>query len=449
MTVSLSNIAILLGCAMPSNDCQLTGTAIDSRHIKADHLFVALKGKYVDGHHYLGAAQQAGAVAALVSEKQDHALPQLVVTDVVKAFGEIATYWRQQSPAKVIAITGSNGKTTVKEMVASISQHCGSVIATQGNLNNELGVPLTLTRLTHSTDFAIIEMGASQRGDIAQLVAMALPDIALVNNVSAAHITGFGDIAGVAASKAEIYSHLATQATAIVNNDCPFVASWQRALAGKNVCSFAIEKEADFTVSGVQLDVMSSHFMVKLNDELTFINLPLPGMHNVANALAAVAVASSLHLPIAAIIQGLSTMISVPHRLQLRVGPNQSKLLDDSYNANPASYHHALQVCMTWSGQHWLVLGDFAELGEESVEIHKQMGRDAKQAGISRLWTIGEQSQLASSAYGEGAEHFDTVAELKQSLQKVLTDKVICLIKGSRCMQLDKLADQLVAAGGH
>lgn len=449
MTIILSELSALLACEAPLNDCEVTATAIDSRKVELGSLFVALKGQSVDGHDYIASARKAGACAALVSSKQDDELPQLVVTDVVKAYGKIASYWRQQSNAKVVAITGSNGKTTVKEMVAAITKQCGSVIATQGNLNNELGVPLTLTRLNDFTDYAVIEMGANHTGEIAKLVAMAQPDVALINNVAAAHLEGFGDINGVASAKAEIYAGLSTQATAIVNNDMPFIDDWQAVLKDKHIITFGIENDADITAHNLQLDPDASHFMVKLDDEFHHINLPLPGLHNVANALAAISVTKALGVPPAAMVTGLSSMTSVPHRLQLRVGVNGSHLLDDSYNANPGSYQKALQALTAFHSQHWLVLGDFAELGVTSESVHYQMGIDAHKAGITRLWTIGEQSQKASQAYGDGAQHFDSVSELENQLKSELKDGVTCLIKGSRFMQLDKLADALAVVGEH
>lgn len=447
MAILFSELATLLGGNAPARDCEISGTAIDSRKVEQNTLFVALKGEQVDGHDYLAAARQAGACAALVQQQQDDALPQLVVADVVKAFGQIATYWREQSDAKIIAITGSNGKTTVKEMVAAITAQCGSVTATQGNLNNELGVPLTLTQLNDSTDYAVIEMGANHAGEIASLVAMAKPDVALINNVAAAHLEGFGDINGVAAAKAEIYAGLAENTFAVVNNDMPFVATWQIELKGKQLITFALENEAEITAQNLQIDPDASHFMVKLDDEFHHINLPLPGRHNVANALAAISVTKALNIPAQAMVKGLSSMTSVPHRLQLRTGVNASHLLDDSYNANPGSYQKALQALTAFHSQHWLVLGDFAELGSESEAIHYQMGTDAKKAGVSRLWTVGVQSQKASNAYGIGAQHFESVSALENELKSALTNDVTCLIKGSRFMQLDKLADALAAEG--
>ena len=449
MDCLLSQIATLLNCELSSGDITVTGTAIDSRQVESGTLFIALSGEQSDGHDYLSAARLAGASAALVSIKQEDELPQLVVDDVVAAFGQIAHFWRQQCQTKVVAITGSNGKTTVKEMVARILNQTGSsVIATQGNLNNELGVPLTLTRLNKDTDYAVIEMGANHRGEIARLVTMAMPDVAMINNVAAAHLEGFKSIEGVAKAKAEIFSGLSSEhGVAVFNADMDFVDAWKLVIGNTQYSTFALHKPADIQAENVQIDPTASHFMVKLDNKFNYINLPLPGEHNVSNALAAIAVTSALGVSIDAIEKGLALMPSVPHRLQLRKGFNQSQLIDDSYNANPGSYQRALSVLMSFSGQHWLVLGDFAELGTDSVMIHSQMGAQAKKAGVVRLWTMGEQSENATREFGNGAQHFKTMDELQKGLEEALSGDVNCLIKGSRFMKLDRLADALTASG--
>lgn len=447
LPLSLSQIATVLGCAAPVTDVAITGTAIDSRKVLLGSLFVAIAGEHVDGHNYLAAARQAGASAALVSVRQHDPLPQLVVSDVVQAFGIIAKFWQQQSGAKIVAVTGSNGKTTVKEMIATILRQCGTVIATQGNLNNDLGVPLTLTRITPSTDYAVIEMGASRRGDILRLVEMAQPQFSVINNVAPAHLEGFGDLMGVAKAKAEIFFGLASDGVGVLNADMDFVDEWKQVLANRKTLSFALDNEADITANDLQLDTSSSHFMVELAGEYHYINVPLPGMHNVANALAAIAITHAMGISAQAMAKGLATMAAVPHRLQLRKGVNQSQLIDDSYNANPGSYKQALATLVTFSGEHWLVLGDFGELGGDSERLHTQMGVDAKNAGVTRLWTVGKQSKNAYEAFGDGAQHFNDVVALEAMLKEAITKDVTCLIKGSRFMQLDKLADVLAEEG--
>ena len=443
----LSQIAAVLGCDAPVVDVVITGTAIDSRKVLLGSLFVAIAGEHVDGHDYIAAARQAGASAALVSVRQHDPLPQLVVTDVVQAFGVIAKFWRQQCAVKIVAVTGSNGKTTVKEMIAAILRQCGSVIATQGNLNNELGVPLTLTRIKASTDYAVIEMGANHRGEIARLVAMAQPQFSVINNVAPAHLEGFGNLLGVAKAKAEIFFGLADDGIGVFNADMDFVNEWKQVLANRKSLSFAIDNAADITAKDLQLDTSSSHFMVELADEYHYINVPLPGKHNVANALAAIAITHAMSIPAEAMVKGLATMAAVPHRLQLRQGLRQSQLIDDSYNANPGSYQQALATLATFSGEHWLVLGDFGELGADSGRLHTQMGIDAKNAGVERLWTVGVQSKNACQIFGDGAQHFDDIVTLETALKQAITKEVTCLIKGSRFMQLDKLADSLAEEG--
>jgi UDP-N-acetylmuramoyl-tripeptide--D-alanyl-D-alanine ligase len=443
----LSEIAAVLGCDKPIVDVVITSTAIDSRKVLLGSLFIAIDGQHVNGHDYIAAARQAGASAALVSVRQHDPLPQLVVGDVMQAFGIIAKFWRQQSDARVVAVTGSNGKTTVKEMIAAILRQCGSVIATQGNLNNELGVPLTLTRLSASTDYAVIEMGANHRGEISRLVEMAQPQFSAINNVAAAHLEGFGDLMGVAKAKAEIFLGLADDGVGVFNADMDFVNEWKQVLASRKSISFALDNDADITAKDLQIDTSSSHFMVELAGEFHYINVPLPGMHNVANALAAIAITHAMSIPAQAMVKGLATIAAVPHRLQLRKGFNQSQLIDDSYNANPGSYKQALATLATFSGEHWLVLGDFGELGADSERLHSQMGTDAKKAGVERLWTVGVQSENACETFGDGAQHFDDVVALEAMLKQIITKDVTCLIKGSRFMKLDKLADSLAEEG--
>jgi UDP-N-acetylmuramoyl-tripeptide--D-alanyl-D-alanine ligase len=443
----LSEIAAVLGCDKPIVDVVITSTAIDSRKVLLGSLFIAIDGQHVNGHDYIAAARQAGASAALVSVRQHDPLPQLVVGDVMQAFGIIAKFWRQQSDARVVAVTGSNGKTTVKEMIAAILRQCGSVIATQGNLNNELGVPLTLTRLSASTDYAVIEMGANHRGEISRLVEMAQPQFSAINNVAAAHLEGFGDLMGVAKAKAEIFLGLADDGVGVFNADMDFVNEWKQVLASRKSISFALDNDADITAKDLQIDTSSSHFMVELAGEFHYINVPLPGMHNVANALAAIAITHAMSIPAQAMVKGLATIAAVPHRLQLRKGFNQSQLIDDSYNANPGSYKQALATLATFSGEHWLVLGDFGELGADSERLHSQMGTDAKKAGVERLWTVGVQSENACETFGDGAQHFDDVVALEAMLKQIMTKDVTCLIKGSRFMKLDKLADSLAEEG--
>lgn len=449
MHLLLSQLADVLDCVQPATDVVITGTTIDSRKVSAGDLFVALKGEHVDGHQYLAAARQAGAVAAIVSEQQDDVLPQLVVSDVAKAFGQLAAFWKTQCKAKFVAVTGSNGKTTVKEMITAILAEHGSVVATEGNLNNELGVPLTLTRISNDRDYAVIEMGTNHPGEIAYLVDLVKPDVAVITNVGAAHLEGFLDVDGVAVEKASIYKGLKNGGVAVINADMPYARQWQQQCQPNDTISFALDNDAEITALNLTMEPTSSQFMVNIDNVMHFVKLPLPGKHNVANALAAIAVTYALSIPVAAIVRGLAKMKAVPHRLQLRAAVNQSRLIDDTYNANPTSYAKALQALTAFNDEHWLVLGDFGELGEDSEHIHTQLGIDAKQASVSRLFTVGTASKKACDAFGLGATHFDTQEAVQAVLKQELKKGVTCLIKGSHFMRLDKLADALAQVGEH
>lgn len=445
--LSYNVIADLLGCEHASSDFNVTGAVIDSRKVNQGDLFVALKGEHVDGHDFISKARLAGASAALVDKQQDDPLPQLVVEDVKAAFAKIARYWQQQCKAKLVAITGSNGKTTLKEMVTAILSQVGKVTATQGNLNNDLGVPLTVCRMRADDDFAVIEMGANHPGDIATLVNIAEPDVAIINNVAAAHLEGFGSLDGVAKAKGEIYAGLKPNGIGVINADMPYIPLWQSLLDNRSIITFGLESEATVTASYSQIDNSSSHFMVKLDDVSHHFNLPLPGKHNIANALAAIAISQALNIPVEAMVKGLAAMHAVPHRLQLKTGINQSRIIDDTYNANPGSYQQALTTLAQFKGDHWLVLGDFGELGEQKQEIHRQMGEQARQAGVSRLFTVGKDSEVAAQSFGDGATHYQDIDVLKAELIDKLNQQVTCLIKGSRFMKLDILADELTQQG--
>lgn len=445
--IRLRDIAEQLNAELHGTDALMTGSKIDSRKIEQGDLFIALPGKNTDGHDYIEQARLAGACGALVNRHIPDELPQIVVADVVKAYGQIARFCREKSQARIVAVTGSNGKTTLKEMIASILGQCGRVLATAGNLNNELGVPLTLTRLNENYDFAVIEMGANHAGEIANLVAMAEPDVAVINNVGAAHLEGFGSLQGVAEAKGEIFSGLKAEGMGVINMDMPYLDTWKHILGARQYKSFGLQQPADITALDLQLSVTGSHFMVRLDGVCHFISLPLPGIHNVSNALAAIAVCSALDIAPEAIVKGLAAIKSVPHRLQLRQAVNNSLVLDDTYNANPGSFSQALQTLMQFPGAHWLVLGDFGELGPESATIHQQLGRDARAAGVQKLFTVGQQSQLAAVAFGDNAKHFNDKSQLEAELKNTLNKDVACLIKGSRFMKLDLLADALSIGG--
>ena len=441
--LTLNDAAELLGLESFDVNLAITGAAIDSRRVKRGNLFVAIVGDHTDGHHYISEAREAGASVALVSTLQNDRLPQLVVSDVVKMFGKLAAYWRKQCNCKVVAVTGSNGKTTVKEMLAAILSQSHVAIATEGNLNNNLGVPLSLFRIQTDTDYAIIEMGANHAGEIAELVQLACPTVSLINNVSEVHIEGFGSIEGVVEAKSEIFSSLPSDGVGVFNADMNYSQYWNNVLKEQRSLSFGLNSSADVQATDYQSYVTSSHFMVRLDEVFHYINLPLPGSHNMCNALAAIAVSKALSINVEDMASGLNSVKSVPHRLQIRRGIKNATILDDSYNANPASYEQAIATLKTFPGEHWIVLGDFGELGDQSEEIHTDLGVKAKSVGIKRLLTIGNKSRSANISFGEGATHFSDLMSIQEYLESKLSKDITCLIKGSRFMKLEKLADEL------
>jgi UDP-N-acetylmuramoyl-tripeptide--D-alanyl-D-alanine ligase len=293
-------------------------------------------------------------------------------------------------------------------------------------------------------EYAVIEMGASYLGDIQDLVDIVTPDVSVVNNVASAHIEGFGSIEGVAITKGAIYSGLSEHGIAIVNADMPYGHIWAPMIADRLVISFAMQNEADITTKYMQIEPLSSHFMVELDGVNHHFSLNLPGEHNVNNALAAIAICRALNIPVDVMVKGLKNMQPVAHRLQKRAGRSGATLIDDTYNANPGSYTQALKVLGQFPSCRWLVLGDFGELGEEEIAIHKAMGIEAKSAGVERLFSIGELSVNATKTFGEGAVHYTNVESLLDQLKEELKENVTCLFKGSRFMQLDKIVEQLI-----
>ncbi|EGL56123.1 UDP-N-acetylmuramyl pentapeptide synthase [Methylophaga aminisulfidivorans MP] len=445
LQLPLKQIAEIVSADMPIVDVTVTGAVIDSRKVTPGDLFIAFKGEHVDGHEYIAKARESGAVAALVSEYQDDELPQIKVDDVRVAFGQIARAWLAECKAKVVAITGSNGKTSLKEMVKAILADVGTVSATQGNLNNDLGVPLTVCRIDKNDDYAVIEMGTNHPGEIAYLMSIVSPDVSVINNIAAAHLEGLGSEEGIAREKGSIYEGLKQSGVAVVNADMPYDSIWQPLIADRKTIRFALQNNADIYAEYIQPEPASSHFLVHIDGVNHHMTLPLPGLHNVSNALAAIAVSVALDIPVDAMVRGLNKIQAVPHRLQMRKGLSESRLIDDTYNANPGSYLRALETLAGFQEPRWLVLGDFGELGDEADAIHQTMGLQAKSAGVTTLFTVGEKSQLSAAAFGDNAIHFEDVQTLQQLLQNTLTADVTCLIKGSRFMQLDKLADALVA----
>jgi UDP-N-acetylmuramoyl-tripeptide--D-alanyl-D-alanine ligase len=441
--MSLSQAATLLECGPLQNDVNFSGITTDSRQVSPGMLFAALPGDTFDGHDYIKQAEDSGAVAVLVCRQVETGLPVLQVTNVLTALGTLARYWREQNPARVVGITGSNGKTTVKEMIASILRQQGAVLATDGNFNNELGLPLTIFRLEPSHDYAVLEMGASNPGDIAYLADIARPEVGLITNIGPAHLEGFINEEGVARAKGELYVALPENGAAIINADEPWVELWQSINMAGTVYYFGGEG-ADFIRASKDNDGENNDEVVMRTPvgEFSF-HLPLPGAHNLSNAMAATAVCLALDVPLTDIKIGLEAVKPVPGRLSLKQSKSGWTVIDDTYNANPASLYAALQVLPTQSGEPWLVLGDMKELGSDSRKMHAELGDAARSLGVKRLFAVGDASEATVDAFGDKAVHFSSREGLIEALRSQLKPGVSCLVKGSRSMGMEHVVDAI------
>ncbi|TPG11806.1 UDP-N-acetylmuramoyl-tripeptide--D-alanyl-D-alanine ligase [Rhodanobacter glycinis] len=434
----------LLGSGAELADTEITGVAIDTRKLQSGDLFVAIKGERVDGHDYLAEAAARGAVAAMVTRKVDSELPQVLVDDTALALGDLASAVRAQRDVRVVGITGSNGKTTVKTLVASILSRHGRTHVSAGNYNNELGLPLTLLAMPRDTEYAVLEMGAGKPGDIGYLAAIARPDIGLVTLIAPAHLARMGSIEGVAETKGALYQALPADGIAIINADDSF-ASFFGGLAGaRKVLRFGLEQPADVGADIIEQRVDGSRFVLSTPHGDAEVALPLPGRHNIANALAATAVALALEVPLDTIVAGLEHVPGVAGRLRRQVMANGWTLIDDSYNANPSSMAAAIDTLLLADGERWLVLGDMAELGEDAQALHAGIGARARERGVDRLFAVGPLGAATVEAFGAHGEHFDAKPALIAALQAQLHAGVTCLVKGSRSAGME----QVVAALG-
>ncbi|HTN93107.1 MAG TPA: UDP-N-acetylmuramoyl-tripeptide--D-alanyl-D-alanine ligase [Gallionella sp.] len=438
-------------------DVLFDAVSSDSRKISKGDLFVALRGEHFDGYDFVTIAAQSGAVAAMVNidsyqgsasvrKKQAAGLspgiPLLIVEDTRLALGKLAGWWRSQFGIPVVAITGSNGKTTVKEMLAGILREAAgsaeAVLATQGNLNNDIGMPLTLLQLNESHRYAVIEMGMNHSGEIDYLTRIAAPDVALVNNASGAHLEGLGTVEAVARAKGEIFSGLQHHGTAVINADDIYASLW-RALAGAHpLLEFGLDPQADVRGKwqprdfGLRLEVTAPQGRFAAD-------LQVPGEHNARNALAATAAAIALNISLETIAAGLEKFGGVSGRLQRRSAQHGARLIDDTYNANPASVQAAISVLAQAAGKRILVLGDMGELGRDAPKFHADIGAEARRAGIEKLYALGTLSAKAASEFGGGARHFERIEDLQAALEKELDADTTVLVKGSRFMKMERV----------
>lgn len=440
--MKLSTLATQLQGKICGSDASYTGFSLDSRHIKPGQLFIAIVGDQFDGHDFIELAKQRGAVAAVVDRPMAIDFPLLHVLDTRKALGALAKHHRHQFSIPIIALTGSCGKTTTKEMIVAILNESGLVLTNNKNFNNDIGVPLTLLNLTAQHRYAVIEMGANHLGEIAYLSQMTNPDVALITNIGLAHLQGFGSMAGVARAKAEIFSGLCAKGVAVVNADDSFSKTWQKQLAPYRVVRFGLSDKANFLATSIQIDAQgkASFLLQSPSGEECMIGLTLPGQHHVMNALAAAAAASQLGIGLADIKIGLEKTQPVPGRVNVIKTRTGATIIDDSYNANPSSVAVGLKLLLHYPGRHILVMGDMAELGENADHYHRQIGQLAKELNVEEVYTCGALSALTAEAFGVKAKHYANQEELIVALKLKLQNKVTILIKGSRSARMDKVA---------
>ena len=433
----------------------IVGCGIDTRSLVPGALFVAIKGERLDGHDYLTQALVRGAGAVLIDNLS--ALPAsfplcaICVTDTVVALGQLARHWRRSFSIPLIGITGSNGKTTVKEMVNAIFSSISPTHATTGNLNNHIGVPLTLLGLDTQHRYSVIEMGANHPGEIALLADMARPNVGIVTHCAPAHLAGFESVHGIACAKGELYTALPPDGVAIINTDDPYAPLWQSLAGSRRQISFGLNAKAQIRARELQLLPNSARFLLVTPHRQGIIELGLLGEHNVRNALAASAVAIACGIDIPSIQEGLTNTVPVVGRLQMRCGLGGVTVIDDTYNANPSSLEAGLDVLAARSGERWLVLGDMAELGEHERQFHREAGESAKAHGISQLYGCGPLSAEAVSAFGGYAQHFHCAKALSDTLRENLTHPrqgmLTVLVKGSRSAGMESVINAIIDKG--
>ncbi|HRJ51663.1 MAG TPA: UDP-N-acetylmuramoyl-tripeptide--D-alanyl-D-alanine ligase [Candidatus Thiothrix moscowensis] len=411
----------------------------DSRAVQAGDLFLALKGERFDAHDFV--PQVVGkASAALVAKPLDADIPQVVVDDVRLALGRLAAAWRKQFHQPVVGLTGSNGKTTVKEMLTAILSLQGDTLATLGNLNNDIGMPLTLLRLRPEQRFAVIEMGMNHFGEIDYLTRIARPDIAIINNAGAAHLEGVGDLAGVARAKGEIFNGLSEQGIAVLNADDAYVDYWRGLNTGRRVITFGMANPAD-----VRGSIVDSQLHIAANGQAVAVSLPLLGRHNQMNALAAAAAVLALGVSLETVQRGLESLQPVKGRLNPKPGKHGVMVIDDTYNANPTSTAAAVAVLAGLSGRKIMVLGDMGELGNTGEQLHAAIGQQAAAAGIDGLYTLGRLSANASQTFGKPDYAFTDLDTLLAALEQDLQPGTNVLVKGSRSARMERVVDALTA----
>lgn len=446
---TLAHAAESMHGTLHGGDGPFDGVSTDTRTLKSGELFFALQGPNFDGRDYVGQARDKGAagavVTSLVDDEGEQSLAQVVVADSRHALGRLGAAWRGEQPALVIGITGSNGKTTLKEMAAACLSRVASTIATQGNLNNDIGMPLMMTRIDESHRFAVLEMGANHAGEIAYLTALARPDVVVITNAAAAHLEGFGSIDGVARAKGEILSGDDRPQFAVLNADDHYFEYWSTLVADTRVLSFGLDNDADVRAVDIIATAGRSTFTLRLPGSETRLTLLIAGRHNVRNACAAAAIAHGLGVGDADIRAALESVRPVAGRLQPIAGVGGTTVYDDSYNANPLSVVAAAEFLATLEGPNWLVLGDMGELGDDAPRLHREVGEQVRSAGVERLFATGRLSRNTVDGFGRQARWYATQEKLVETLRAELAGGENILVKGSRSTRMERVVDALRA----
>lgn len=445
MIDSLASAADQMNGELHGENRLFDGISTDTRSIGDGELFFALRGPNFDGHDYIARAKAKGAAGAVVSDVVQDDIAQITVDDAKLALGRFGAAWRNSKNAQVVGITGSNGKTTLKELVAACLNSQAPTLATDGNLNNDIGMPLMLARIGDEHQFAVLEMGANHAGEIAYLASLAKPDVVVITNAGAAHLEGFGSVEGVAHAKGEILEVERRPRFAILNADDAYYDYWTSLVADIETLSFGFSAKADVRADGIVSSATGSSFTLCLPATEISVSLPLPGVHNVRNACAAAAVAVALNIDGNAIKAALEGIVPVAGRLQPLPGANGCTLFDDSYNANPLSVTAAADFLAGLDGESWLVIGDMKELGEDAAELHREVGASARASGIDRLFALGGLSRHCVDGFGSGAKWYADIDALIADVSQA-NGAVNVLVKGSRSMRMERVVDALHAA---
>lgn len=445
--MSLMEVAKIVSCSLPSQNSTFHGISHDTRTLKPGNLYIAIRGERFDGHDFIEEAYKKGAKAALISRKLQSSLPQLLVEDTLNALGKVVRSWRDCFSLPIVGVTGSNGKTTTKNMIASIlhaacREDASQILATHGTLNNNIGLPLTLSQLNRNHRYAVIEMGMNHFNEIAYLTRLAKPTVALITNAAESHIEFLKNVAGVARAKGEIFLGLSHTGTAILNRDDTYFEYWRGSIANRTYLTFGLQNSA----ADVSAQLNGTQFTLQTPRGNINVTLPLLGNHNIMNALAATAATLAMNIDLAFIKKGLENVRAEPGRMRQYHLPNGVRIIDDGYNANPFSLQAAVNALVSLTGTKIIVLGDMKELGPDEKQIHFTAGQNIRKAGIDYLFTFGNLSAATTEGFGKNAQHFTEKEKLLAALQPYIKKDVTILIKGSRSMRMKDIVAKIVPA---